>query len=46
MVGCFSTWMLDIHRLGSSSLPHLARRTSLISHLARFAAFALGHWIA
>jgi fluoride exporter len=42
----FSTWMLDTHRLGSSSLPHLALANLAISQLAGFAALAFGHWIA
>lgn len=41
----FSTWMLDTHRLGSSSLPHLAWANLAISQLAGFAALAFGHWI-
>jgi CrcB protein len=42
----FSTWMLDTHRLGSSSLPRLAWANLAISQLAGFAAFVCGHWIA
>lgn len=42
----FSTWMLDTHRLGSSSLPHLAWANLGISQLAGFLAFVLGHWVA
>lgn len=42
----FSTWMLDTHRLGSSSLPHLAWANLAVAQLAGFGAFAFGHWIA
>lgn len=42
----FSTWMLDTQRLGAARQARLAWANLVVSQIAGFAVFALGHWIA